>query len=181
MKQIVLRPRGAGHIALMIFYYIFMLGLSIPAFILLLTMPLRIMTSVYLIAGAILTALLSLLTRELILYKMVIKESKVWIAANRDFLLTRHKNMTIPFKGIKSIQYKFFVGIGLGINSVIVLSYDNKRMRYINTMRFSKKQVDTIIQIIKERAEKLNGYKIEIKPEEIQGKIHVTKGNSNNV
>ena len=48
-------------------------------------------------------------------------------------------------------------------------------------MRFSKKQVDTIIQIIKERAEKLNGYKIEIKPEEIQGKIHVTKGNSNNV
>ena len=182
MKQIVLRPRGVVHITLMIFYYIFMLGLSIPAFILLLTMPLTIMTSVYLIAGAILTVLLILLTRELILYKMVIKESKVWIAANRDFLLTRHKNMTIPFKGIKSIQYKFFVyPCPDGIKSVIILSYDNKRMRYINTMRFSKKQVDTIIQIIKERAEKLNGYKIEIKPEEIQGKIHVTKGNSNNV
>lgn len=175
MKEIVLRPKGVLYILLTSFYYIFMLSLSITGVMsLLFTKPLTFgVVIIIIIEEAILISLLILQTRELVLYKIIIKESKVWIAANRELFLVRHKNMNVSFKGIQSMQYKWFVDLTLGIGSAIVIWYDNDKMKYINTMRFSKKQIDNIIQIIKDRAEKLNGYAIEIKPEEIQGKSKI--------
>lgn len=111
--------------------------------------------------------LLVLQVREVVLYKIRLTERKIYLAANRDLFLIRHKNLEISYKGLKSIQY--CLGFeSIGFVSAIVLIYENDKLKYLNVLRFSDKQVDIIINNIKELAEKYNSYPIEIKPDKIQ-------------
>ena len=113
--------------------------------------------SIILICGDfVVLVFLILQTYEVIRYKMIIYDNKVRLFANRDLFFVRHKDLDIKFSGIKTMQFKLGINLGVGLVSAIVLFYDEKRMKYLNTMWFSRKQVDRIMALIKENADKIN-------------------------
>ena len=98
--------------------------------------------SIILICGDfVVLVFLILQTYEVIRYKMIIYDNKVRLFANRDLFFVRHKDLDIKFSGIKTMQFKLGINLGVGLVSAIVLFYDEKRMKYLNTMWFSRKQL----------------------------------------
>lgn len=166
MKKIIIYPHGKLYIFCLVLIYIFLIGLGV-----LFTYSIYPFAwwSILLLCGdLIIIVLLILQTREILRYKMVIEDNKVCLKANRTLFLVRHKDLIIDFKGIKSIQFKAGVNLSVGFISAIVLNYDEKRMNYLNVMRFSRKQINYIIELIKTDAVKINGYEIEIKEADLQ-------------
>lgn len=167
MEGITIYPHGKIYITLLTIKYIFMVGLGI-----LFTygiFPFSWMSIVLTCGDFVVLIFLILQTYEVIRYKMIIYDNKVRLFANRDLFLVRHKDLDINISGIKTMQFKMGINLGVGFISVIVLNYEEKRMKYLNTMWFSKKQIDKIMALIKENAEKTNGEIIEILDEDIQG------------
>ena len=75
--------------------------------------------------------------------------------------------MHVRYTDLKSMQY--FLGFEtIGFVSVIALEYSDGNMIPLNVLKFSDKQVDLIMNYIKEFAEKENGYPIEVKADNVQ-------------
>ena len=117
-------------------------------------------------------------TKNIICYKMVIREDGLYLAANRDLFLERQKNINFVYDGIKAIQYKKMLrpdlmGKGMFYFSAIYVYREEdfcekrKNEEYLLTMWFSKKQVKKIMDMIALYAEKQNGYSVEILPDDI--------------
>ncbi len=167
MESISMYPHGKIYISLLTVKYIFMVGLGI-----LFTygiFPVSWMSIILICGDFVVLVFLILQTYEVIRYKMIIYDNKVRLFANRDLFLVRHKDLDIKFSGIKTMQFKLGINLGVGLVSAIVLFYDEKRMKYLNTMWFSRKQVDRIMALIKENADKINEEKVEILEDDIQG------------
>lgn len=166
MTNITIYPRGKMYAFYLAFKYFFLLGFGV-----LFTFsvyPFSWWSLFPLIGDIILLALLILQTYEIIRYKMIIDDNKVCLKANRDLFLTQHKDLKISYKGIRTIQFKFGVNLRVGVVSAIVLYYDEKYIKYLNTRRFNRKQINFIIDLIKTNAEIINGYSVEIKEPDIQ-------------
>ncbi len=160
--NINIRPKGKMYIFGLVLIYIFLSG--ILAFSILF-----ILEKIYwaLLLEILPIVLIFLQTREVILYKIRLTDTKIYLAANRQLFMIRHNNLKISYKGLKSIQY--FLGFEtIGLISAIALVYENDKLKYLDVLRFSDKQVDIIMGHIKDLAEKYNSYPIEIKPDEIQ-------------
>jgi len=154
MDSITIYPRGKIYITYLVFKYIFLVGLGI-----LFTygiFPVSWMSIILICGDFVVLVFLILQTYEVIRYKMIIYDNKVRLFANRDLFFVRHKDLDIKFSGIKTMQFKLGINLGVGLVSAIVLFYDEKRMKYLNTMWFSRKQVDRIMALIKENADKIN-------------------------
>ncbi len=167
MESISMYPHGKIYISLLTVKYIFMVGLGI-----LFTygiFPVSWMSIILICGDFVVLVFLILQTYEVIRYKMIIYDNKVRLFATRDLFLVRHKDLDIKFSGIKTMQFKLGINLGVGLVSAIVLFYDEKRMKYLNTMWFSRKQVDRIMALIKENADKINEEKVEILEDDIQG------------
>lgn len=164
MQNIIIRPKGGLYIT-----YFLVLKLAILIGLLLFSIAYIISETYWaLVLNILPLVLLILQIREICRYKLIIKEGSIWIAANRDIFLVRHKDLTIKYKNLKSIQ--FYLGIEAIVVSLIAFRYkDEKKIKYLNTLRFSRKQVEKIMQLIKENADKHNGYEVEILNSEIQG------------
>lgn len=105
--------------------------------------------------------------REITIYKMVLTGKELYLAANRELFHTNHKKMHVRYTDLKSMQY--FLGFEtIGFVSVIALEYADGEMIPLNVLKFSDKQVDLIMNYIKEFAEKENGYPIEVKADNVQ-------------
>lgn len=172
----IIRAHGKGYIIWLVFKYTFLLGLlgvSSLCFIAFANESDSIgLTACIFVAivDLFIVFLLVLQTREIIRYKMIIYDDSLFIKANRDIFLKRHKDMTVKFENICSLQY--FLGMrfdlidyGQGFCSIIIINYNNGNSEYIVAMRFSRKQIKYIMQKIKDKAEKLNGSEVEILPE----------------
>ena len=167
MEGTTIYPHGKIYISLLTIKYIFLVGIFVGCT---LTMfPFTWMSLVLICGDAIALIFLILQTYEVIRYKMIIYDNKVRLFANRDLFLVRHKDLDIKFSGIKTMQFKLGINLGVGLVSAIVLFYDEKRMKYLNTMWFSRKQVDRIMALIKENADKINEEEVEILEDDIQG------------
>ena len=167
MESITIYPHGKIYISLLTVKYIFLIGLLVGCTC---TMfPFSWISIVLIFGDALVLALLILQTREIVRYKLIVYENKMRIFANRDLFFVRHKDLDIKFSGIKTMQFKLGINLGVGLVSAIVLFYDEKRMKYLNTMWFSRKQVDKIMALIKENADKINEEKVEILEDDIQG------------
>ena len=159
-KELIIYPKGKAYIILLMIKYIFLIGLSFGFIFIEYLIPL-------ILSELLILFLIALQTREIILYKMTISDSKIVLAANRDLYTVRHKKIEISYKNLKSLQY--FLGFeSVGFISAIVLKYDNEKIKYLDVFRFSDKQVDEIVESIKDFAEAYNNYRIEIKPDNIQ-------------
>lgn len=110
---------------------------------------------------------LILQTREVVKYKIKLTDTKIHLAANREWFITRHKNLKINYKNLKSIQY-FFGVLQARFVSAIALVYNDGKLKYLDVSRFSEKQVGTIMNHIANFAERYNSYAIEVLPDEIQ-------------
>lgn len=117
--------------------------------------------------------------KGIIHYKIVIRENEIYIAANRELFLERHKDIRFTYDKIKAIQYKKMLrpdlmGKGMFYFSAIyiyregTLSKTKGKDEYILTMWFSKKQVKKIMEQIVLYAEKQNGYSVEVLPDDIK-------------
>lgn len=167
MEGITIYPHGKIYISLLVFKYILLVGLFIGCTITI--FPFTWISIVLIFGDIIVLVFLVLQTCEIIRYKMIIYDNKVRLYANRDLFFVRHEDLDIKLSGIRTMQFKMGINLGIGFYSAIVLNYDKKRMKYLMTMWFSKKQVDKIMAIIKENAEKISGEIIEILEDDIQG------------
>ena len=115
--MVTIRAKGALYVTYNAIKYLFLLGvLSLVVFAFIDGKPfssvevLQIFGDVFLILGAVvLLTLLVLQTCEIIRYKLVIDENGIYIAANRDFMLIRHKDINVSYEKIKAIQYKQYL------------------------------------------------------------------------
>lgn len=167
MDSITIYPRGKIYITYLVFKYIFLVGLGILCTYCI--FPFRWMSLFFICFDILIVTFLILQTCEIIRYKLIIYERKMRIFANRDLFFVRHKDLDIKFSGIKTMQFKLGINLGVGLVSAIVLFYDEKRMKYLNTMWFSRKQVDRIMALIKENADKINEEEVEVLEPDIQG------------
>lgn len=119
--------------------------------------------------------LMILQTKEVVKYRIVVFNNKIYIAKNGAILMTYEKEFEINLKELKSIQLVYGQSAVSYIMAVINLEFDNNISKYINLSKFSKKQIYEIMNVIKQKAEAYNGYVIEIKPE-----INGFKKKSNN-
>ncbi len=184
--MVTIRAKGALYVTYNAIKYLFLLGvLSLVVFAFIDGKPfssvevLQIFGDVFLVLGAVvLLTLLVLQTCEIIRYKLVIDENGIYIAANRDFMLIRHKDINVSYEKIKAIQYKQYLrpdliqeGMFFFFAIYIYREEDfcekRKNEEYLLTMWFSKKQVKKIKDMIAFYAEKQNGYSVEILPDDI--------------
>lgn len=177
-----IRPKGMLYIAYTLVKYIFLVGLfSLFVFAIVDGEPLdsgniiKMIEDIFFIAMCfVFVFLICLQTREIIRYKMVISEDKLYIAANRDFLLTRHKDIAIEYGGIEALQFCKYLRpelIQKGMfffSAIYIKRKDSSKEEYVLTMWFSKNQVEFIIQQMALLAEKQNGYPVEILPAKIK-------------
>lgn len=175
-KQIVIRPRGKMGLFGLCFVFAFILfaffmsSLVYSGFLQMDSaekaehmyyLYIMIPVDIILLIGLILQI------REIIRYKMIITEKELYLAANRELFRTNHKKMHVRYTDLKSMQY--FLGFeAIGFVSVIALEYSDGNMIPLNVLKFSDKQVDLIMNYIKEFAEKENGYPIEVKADNVQ-------------
>lgn len=117
--------------------------------------------------------LMALQTREMIRYKLIIYEDHIYIAANRDLFLTRHKDMIVQYDGIQTLQYcralrPELINEGMFYFSAIYITRQGtKKEEYVLTMWFSKKQVQYLLAQMKAMAENYNNSFVEILDEKI--------------
>lgn len=177
-----IRPKGILYISYTLMKYAFLVSvLSFVVFVIVEEKPfssgniIRIIEGLFLITmSIILLVLIILQTREMIRYKIIISNDKIYVAANRDIFLTRHKDIEIAYRGIKAVQFHKYLRpdmIQKGMfffSAIYILRDDNPKEEYILTMWFSKKQIESIIQSIVLLAEKQNGYSVEVLSEEIR-------------
>lgn len=113
---------------------------------------------------------------QVIRYKIVVYEDHIYVAANRDLWLVRHKDMNVSYTGIKTLKYvktlrPDLIDKGMFYFSAIYITRENaetgkkNKEEYILTMWFSRKQALQIMEEIKIMATKVNGYEPEILPE----------------
>lgn len=112
-------------------------------------------------------------------YKIVIRENEIFITANRELFLERHKDICFTYDKIKAIQYKkmlrpdlkergMFYFSAIYIYREETFSKERGKDEYILTMWFSKKQVKKIMEQIVLNAEKQNGYPVEVFSDDIK-------------
>lgn len=160
--SIIIRPHGKMYIIGLIVIYAFLLGL--------------LSFSVHFILSKWYWALLSeilpivcliLQTRDVVKYKIKLTDAHIYLAAQREWFITRHKNLKISYKNLKSIQY-FFGLLQARFVSAIALTYNDEKIKYLDVSRFSEKQVGIIMDYIVTFAQQYNSYGIEVLPDEIQ-------------
>ena len=88
---------------------------------------------------------LILQTREVVKYKIKLTDTNIHLAAQREWFVTRHKNLTISYKNLKSIKY-FFGLLQARFVSAIILIYNEEKLNYLDVSRFSEKQVDIVLR-----------------------------------
>lgn len=166
-EEIIIRPRGISYILILV-----------AEFIAIGWMPIAMVwewmdgfswrVAVYFLP----TILIVLQVREIILYKIRLSKENIYLAANRELYLVRHKALTISYKGLESVQYHLGYGtINSGfLKSEIILTYENGKKRYLNVLRFNRKQIDKIKKIIAQYATQFNSWEVEIKTDIIEVK-----------
>jgi hypothetical protein len=181
MNGKIVRPKGLGYIIYTSIIYIFLAFMAgFMVFGLLYedtwgNANVVVIGNIFLLVVlAIMLFLIALKTREVIRYKMIISDDFLYLAANRDLYLTRHKDIRIGYEGIKALQYRKMmrpdlIDKGMFFFSAIYITRENaKKKEYLLTQWFSDKQAQEIIMLIKENAEKCNGNSVEILPAEIE-------------
>lgn len=180
--MLIIRPKGILYVIYLLIKYVFLVAiLSLAVFAIVEGKPfssgnmIQIIEGIFLIImSVVLLSFIVLQTREIIRYKIIISEERIYVAANRDIFLTRHKDTEIAYRGIKAVQFhKSFrpdlIQKGMFFFSAIyIIRDDNQKREHILTMWFSKKQIDSIIQLIVLFAEKQNGYSVEVLSKEIK-------------
>lgn len=160
----IIRPKGVLYIIYISFKLVCLMG--VLSFSILFIMNGHYL---YLLAEVCPLILFILQVREIIRYKIIITDEYLWIAANRDLFLVRHKDLKIKYDNLISMQY--LCGVYVILISDLRLRYSNrKREMVLNMVRFSQKQIEEIMRLIKINADKYNGYEVEIKPSLIQDK-----------
>ena len=161
-SKITFRPKGGlylfGTVAIYAFIIVFLI--VVPIYF--------ILEKVYLgVALSFIPALFLMIlqTKEVAKYKIVVYNNKIYIAKNGAILMTYEKEFEIHLKELKSIQLVYGQSAVSYIMAVINLEFDNNSSKYINLNKFSKKQIYSIMNVIKQKAEAYNGYEVEIKPE----------------
>lgn len=175
MDKKIIQPYGAGYIFFTTFKYCFLLGilvLGVYGLIESCLVDMNILTiiqSVFIFLVLIfIIVLIVLQTREIIRYKMIITDEYIYLAANRDLFLTRHKDIKMKYDNIISLQYEKTIRPdlyekGQTFFSAIYIKRSNKKKEdMLLTMWFSKKQTEEIMRLIKENAEKINRNPVEI-------------------
>ena len=176
MQSITIRPKGFIYIFYTMIKYIFLFGLlSLAIFVLLRENPFNandifeIILSIFIvIMSLVLLFFIVLQTREIIRYKLILFDDKVFLAANRDVFLTRQKDIQINYYGICAIHYNKelrpdLIQKGMFFFSAIyIMRNEGKKEDYLLTMWFSKKQIDYIMEQICMRATEKNGYTVQI-------------------
>lgn len=175
-KRIVIRPKGNLYIFGVSIVFSFILGMSVLSIVVYISFSqldgseqAKNMLDLYIMipTDVILLGWLIWEIREITIYKMVLTGKELYLAANRELFHTNHKKMHVRYTDLKSMQY--FLGFEtIGFVSVIALEYSDGNMIPLNVLKFSDKQVDLIMNYIKEFAEKENGYPIEVKADNVQ-------------
>ena len=160
--SIIIRPHSKMYIIGLIAIYAFLLGLLSFSVLFILSkwywaLLFEILPSICLI----------LQTREVVKYKIKLTDTNIHLAAQREWFVTRHKNLTISYKNLKSIKY-FFGLLQARFVSAIILIYNEEKLNYLDVSRFSEKQVGIIMDYIVKFAQQYNSYSIEVLPDEIQ-------------
>lgn len=169
---ITFRPKGGLYLSAIITIYVFLLLFFTVFPLSTISLKKYTLTALSFAIGIFFTFLQ---TREIIIYKIEIYDSKTCIAANRAFMITYQKAFTLEYKNLKSMQLVYGTSFASLVMAVINFEYENGTNKYIDVNKFSKKQIHEIMNIIKQKAEAYNGYGIEIKPE-----INGFKKKSNN-
>ena len=103
-------------------------------------------------------------------YKLIISSDNIFLSANREWLILRHKAITLSYKGLVSLQYCQGVTAGnreepFLIIMAVIFEYADGKETTINLNRFSKKQIKCIMQTIKDICKESYDTEIEIKPD----------------
>ena len=175
-KRIVIRPKGKMYMFGLSIVFSFILGMFVLSIVVYISFfqlegseQAKNMLDLYIMIPTDVILLVWLIweIREITIYKMVLTGEELYLAANRELFRTNHKKMHVRYTDLKSMQY--FLGFEtIGFVSVIALEYSDGNMIPLNVLKFSDKQVDLIMNYIKEFAEKENGYPIEVKADNVQ-------------
>ena len=179
--MVTIRAKGAVYVIYTTFISVFCLGLlcsDIYGLIYAFSTRSLLKVLIMVTSTIIVLALNIIQAKNIICYKMVIREDGLYLAANRDLFLERQKNINFVYDGIKAIQYKKMlrpdlIEKGMFYFSAIYVYREEdfcekrKNEEYLLTMWFSKKQVKKIMDMIALYAEKQNGYSVEILPDDI--------------
>lgn len=160
--SIIIRPHGRMYIIGLTAIYVFLLGLLSFS-------VLFILSKWYwaLLFEILPIVCLILQTREVVKYKMKLTDTEIYLTTQREWFITRHKNLKISYKNLKSIQY-FFGLLQARFVSTIALTHNDEKLKYLDVSRFSEKQVGIIRDYIANFAQQYNSYSIEVLPDEIQ-------------
>ena len=186
-KMRTFKPKGAVYIVytsfILLFWLIFViLGIValiyyirdvLPSYV---DMPILVVGLMLVCFGIIAFAYTFVYTLwQVIRYKIVLYEDHIYVAANRDLWLVRHKDINISYNDITMLKYvktlcPELINKGMVYFSGIFIARKNKdeinnEEEYILTMWFSRKQALQIMEEIKIMATKVNGYEPEILPE----------------
>lgn len=122
--------------------------------------------------GILVISLLILQIKEIIVYKIKLTPKQLYLAADRDLFRTYQKAVKIEYQNLCAIQY--FAGIGLAfgrpapmIYAGILFEYEGKEKR-VNVSKFSDHQIGEIMSYIKTCSEKINGYAIIVKEDQVK-------------
>ena len=182
------KPKGVVYIILTVFLLLFWIMMAISGIVALIyyirdvlpsyvDMPILVVGLMLVCFGTIAFAYTFIYTLwQVIRYKIVLYEDHIYVAANRDLWLVRHKDMSISYTGIKTLKYvktlrPDLIDKGMFYFSAIYITRENaetgkkNKEEYILTMWFSRKQALQIMEEIKIMATKVNGYEPEILPE----------------
>ena len=179
-----MRPKGLVYIILTAFMYVYLsllTGLFISGVILFIPRMFLNVIEFFrfiscVVASIVFAIIIVLQTCEVIRYRIVFGEDHLFIAANRDLGLVRHKDLIFKYEGITSLQYMKMLRPDLYHEGMFYFSAiyitrkgdeekKRKKDEYILTMWFSKKQAHEIMREISEKAKIINGYDVEILPD----------------
>lgn len=176
MEQKIIRPKGCAYITYLSIKYIFLIGLlSLAVFGLLYESPFQSGNNVKIIQGMFLVFMSVVIlilgvcqTREIIRYKLIICNEYVYLSANRDLFLIRHKDIKMNYDGIKILRYQKSLRPDLikkgmfFFSAIYIIRNNSKKEEYLLTMWFSKKQIATIIEQIRKNSELYNDCAVEV-------------------
>ena len=172
-EKIIVRPNGALYVIVQTVILSVYLSLIVAIIYLLITgLEIKdIFRTLLFIGGGIIAVYLTVFEIiKIVRYKIIVSNKNIFLSANKEWLILRHKAITLSYEGLKSLQY--CQGITAGnreepflIIMAVIFEYADGKETTINLNRFSQKQIKRIMQIIKDRCKEYYDTEIEIKPD----------------
>ena len=104
---------------------------------------------------------------QLISYKIIISDKEIMLSANKAFFRTLNAEMHIKYEGLKSVKHLNGAASNYGKNlsgkiNILQFEYENGAIVEARVNRFSDKQTESIMALIKEVGKKYYSIDVEI-------------------